>query len=468
MSSIECTVRQIVDEIIDICETEVHILCDESDSTTSETKCMNNINSLNRDAAVKMSVDVPAEVHPSEQIEFSECCENEPEGIKIPYDFNDIPVQLTGAWSAFDEKNNYTKGCKWSPDGLCLLTNSEDSCLRLFNLPDQLYLESFSFELFCEMEPVLSMQEAELIYDYCWFPKMSSGDPDSCFFVSSSANNPIHMWDAFSGQLRCTYRAYNSVDEISPAYSLAFNSQGSKLYCGFNKMIRIFDVAIPGRDFEQRPTVVKKQGQSGIVSCLAVSPADEQIYAAGSYSRSIGIYTEPKGKLLFMLQGQLGGLTHLQFSNDGTKLYSGGRKDPEILCWDLRNPGQVLYSMKRDVTTNQRIYFDLDRCCQFAASGNQDGTISIWDVDNRTDDVESVVVPSLNYRGHDDCVNGVSFHPSLPLLASCSGQRKFEDPVSDTESIADDDDDDAMFTSERIVVDNSLRLWWFGKNRQCQ
>ena len=32
-----------------------------------------------------------------------------------------------------------------------------------------------------------------------------------------------------------------------------------------------------------------------------------------------------------------------------------------MLCWDLRNPGTILYQMKRNVTTNQRIYFDLDK-----------------------------------------------------------------------------------------------------------
>ena len=43
-------------------------------------------------------------------------------------------------------------------------------------------------------------------------------------------------------------------DEVAPAYSLSFNSEGSKLYCGFNKMIRVFDVTRPGRDCEDRPT----------------------------------------------------------------------------------------------------------------------------------------------------------------------------------------------------------------------
>lgn len=36
-------------------------------------------------------------------------------------------------------------------------------------------------------------------------------------------------------------------------------------------------------------------------------------------------------------------------------------EDFEILCWDLRNLGKVLFCMKRTVTTHQRMYFDLSR-----------------------------------------------------------------------------------------------------------
>ena len=40
------------------------------------------------------------------------------------------------------------------------------------------------------------------------------------------------------------------------------------------------------------------------------------------------------------MEGQRGGLTHVQFTCDGGKLLAGGRKDDEILVWDMRNPGE--------------------------------------------------------------------------------------------------------------------------------
>ena len=93
------------------------------------------------------------------------------------------------------------------------------------------------------------------------------------------------------------------------------------------------------------------------------------MYAAGTYLRSIGVYGTEDGAPLCILQGQAGGVTHLQFSPDGTRLYSGGRKDPEVLCWDLRNLGRIMFSMQRNVTTNQRVYFDMDWSGRYLFSG---------------------------------------------------------------------------------------------------
>lgn len=52
-----------------------------------------------------------------------------------------------------------------------------------------------------ELTSVLQVKEGETIYDSCWYPFMNSYDHSTCFFLSTSASNPIHMWDAFSGKV---------------------------------------------------------------------------------------------------------------------------------------------------------------------------------------------------------------------------------------------------------------------------
>ena len=97
------------------------------------------------------------------------------------------------------------RGCTWAPDGLCILSNSHDNILRLFNLPRGLLTGQFN-NIEPEMESVLQIPEGEAIYDYAWWPLMNSMDPPTCCFVSTAKSQPIHLFDAFNGKLRATYR----------------------------------------------------------------------------------------------------------------------------------------------------------------------------------------------------------------------------------------------------------------------
>lgn len=70
---------------------------------------------------------------------------------------------------------------------------------------------------------------------------------------------PIKLWDACSGQLRASYRAYDDADEITAAASVTFSPDGSKLLAGYNKALRAFDVARPGRECRKIATYRKRQ-----------------------------------------------------------------------------------------------------------------------------------------------------------------------------------------------------------------
>ncbi|XP_048380144.1 telomerase Cajal body protein 1 [Stegostoma tigrinum] len=371
----------------------------------------------------------------------------------IGYDFTQAPQLLSGAWKEYTRTvENFLKGCKWAPDGSCILTNSADNTLRIFNLPSDLY--TGELDDLPEMSAVLRMSEGDTIYDYCWYPIMSSMAPETCFLASSSRDNPIHIWDAFYGDLRATFRPYNHLDELTSAHSLCFTPDGTQLFCGFDKTVRVFDTSRPGRECEKRPTLVKKRGQTGIISCIAFSP-EHDLYACASYSKTVGLYSRDKGTVLTILQGHQGGVTHVMFSPDGNLLYTGGRKDPEILCWDLRQPGKVLFSMVRSATTNQRMYFDLDIYGRYVVSGNTEGTVSVWDTSlTPTEGPDPVLSPILQFHTQQDCVNGISLHPHMNLLATTSGQRKFPEPAE-----SEDEGNEILMTHRNIRAENSMKLW---------
>jgi hypothetical protein len=108
-----------------------------------------------------------------------------------------------------------------------------------------------------------------------------------------------------------------------------------QIYCGFDKMIRVFDTGRPGRDHIDQPTIPNKwrhvrawpppcvstqsppclcrrsKGQKGIISTIAFNPDRSGMYAAGSYSRSVGLYSEGSKRAMCLLDGANGGITHV-------------------------------------------------------------------------------------------------------------------------------------------------------------
>lgn len=50
------------------------------------------------------------------------------------------------------------------------------------------------------LSPALRLQCGELLYDYCWFSGMTAADPASCCLATTGRAQPVHLWDALSGE----------------------------------------------------------------------------------------------------------------------------------------------------------------------------------------------------------------------------------------------------------------------------
>lgn len=105
------------------------------------------------------------------------------------------------------------------------------------------------------------------------------------------------------------------------------------------------------------------------------------MYGCGSYDKSIGIYDEREKSILSILYGHKGGITNLQFTSDGIYLFSGARKDPYIHCWDLRKQ-EIVFSLERNVDTNQKISFQIDPFYQKFLFTGENGGIKIYNLQN--------------------------------------------------------------------------------------
>ncbi|CAL7933929.1 unnamed protein product [Xylocopa violacea] len=356
------------------------------------------------------------------------------------YNWNNPPRLLCEATKEYyptDTYENFTKGCQWSPDGTCLLVPSEDFRIRIYELPRELYSEKIPLNLSStNMSAALTVKEGGLIYDVCWYPFMNSWEPETCCFLSTSRESPIHLWDAFNGELRATYRAYNQVDEVEAAISIQFIDFAKEVWAGFKNALRVFDMERPGRQINTIQFKKDFPNITGLVSCIRENPIMSGLVAFGTYSKYIGLYKD--GPLCMFKTGS--GVSQIEFSPCGTKLFSAVRRNNEFLCWDLRNPGTVLYSLQgRKSDTNQRIQFSITPDGMKVVSGGTNGEIVIWELPQTLDYYD--LNPIHNIKLCHDCINGINLHRSLPIVAISTGQRHCDNVTEDR--------------------DNSVRLWLF-------
>lgn len=199
-----------------------------------------------------------------------------------------------------------TTPCRFSPDGSCVLTSTSDNLLRLYNTP----LAAYSPPLNDHKNQteawnsVLNISTGDSIRSYSWFPKMNSFDPSSCAFLASVKEQPVHLYDAYNGTIRATYRPYNALDEMESPNIVTFTPDGSRIFTsGFqtDRTVHIFDTNIPGRDssiLRLGKTRRSKDGQKGIISALSFPDGNSNffghnIFAVGTFSPgSIYIYDD--------------------------------------------------------------------------------------------------------------------------------------------------------------------------------
>ena len=177
-----------------------------------------------------------------------------------------IPTPLQIARVNFDA---YTCKLGWSSHGdMCAV--STETRVHVYS-----YKET-------EMRQRGSLKHAECLYDWQWCK-------DSDNIVTTGRYQPVHLNKVEDEQIHIagTYKCINHLDELTHAYSVTVHKESETIVCGLKGEIRMFDIRRPGRESVSHVTRVKHEvsgGQTGIVSCLAVSPSIP-VLAAGNYDR---------------------------------------------------------------------------------------------------------------------------------------------------------------------------------------
>ncbi|CAJ1968151.1 unnamed protein product [Cylindrotheca closterium] len=396
-----------------------------------------------------------------------------------------VQAQLNNS-EHFAETDDFYQGVSFSPDALCLLTCCRQNGILLFNT-----CLSSDNDNDKNWKPALEYKTGDAVRQFQWYPQMQSNNPPSCCFLGVSRDQPVHLYDAYTGQIRATYRPYNLLDELDSPAAFCFLKGGQHFVTGGFKReraLQIFDVARPGRDplvsLQLGKTRKSSDGQKGLVSslqysdyhniiaCGTYSPGSIYLYDARAQSTPIqqiiitgncvvghgkshsrkrkhfnhfdeeggGEVNFSSAKIKWFQSRAITGVTQLEFADDGTSLFSLSRRSNAVIQWDLRklttsSHCPALKSYETDNDTNQRLEFALHQNHLFV--GGRDNCLRVYDCcdSSSSSEKEDVAV----YQTFDNSVNGISITNlgEKTILASATGSRSFP-----TEADYDDDDDD--------------------------
>ncbi|GBG25490.1 Telomerase Cajal body protein 1 [Hondaea fermentalgiana] len=344
---------------------------------------------------------------------------------------------------------SFWKGARYSPDGLCVLTAGDDDALRVY--------EQSALELPVEATPALTCKEGDCIFDYAWYPGMDSAVPATCCFASTARSQPVHLWDAYTGSLRASYKCINALDEVSTALSIGFDSTGQRLFAGVERGIYCFDIGRPGaqaRFSATSPSRKSPMGQRGILSCFAMHPTEPGKLVVGSYEGTIAMYAEnDQSSNLYMVPAHKGGVTQVQFARCGTKLLTGGRRDSEIRLWDLRRLDAPVGWFKRSARTNQRIGFDLDAADDLLVTGSTSGFALVYRVGDAAPLGAPSPLPSCKTPHQGTVVNAATFRPRSRQVVIATGDRALARKRSRADDNNDDDSSDTNSEADGAWAD---------------
>ncbi|KRX34806.1 WD repeat-containing protein 48, partial [Trichinella murrelli] len=351
--------------------------------------------------------------------------------------------------------NNFCKGCKWSPNGIYAITSAEDCRLRLFQLSS--YNSDFQNEHSNDDSKAKSPTLSLLKRISC-----ASGSVErATLFAYTCRHDPIFLKDC-TGETRAAFKAINDKDELASALSLVFTNDGRNMYAGFKKCIRQFDLERPGCQTSSIATWCMAKfsketgGQQGLISCFTMPSDANGIFFAGSYDGTVALYDNRLKEPQVVFVANQRGITHMMMTSSGNYLFTGGRCDCEICCWDVRIMPKKMKVLKRPADTPQRIYFDIDHFDKFIVSGSSTGHVIIWNLDefnaNNRFDHCSILKHTLTFRASSSLINGISLNPLHPFLLTSSGLRI--PPIIDMNTNVPDE-----IVTKYFKSDNALNMW---------
>lgn len=283
---------------------------------------------------------------------------------------------------------------RFSPDGNSVASASKDKDIFLWNTYED-----------CKNYLMMRGHKGA-VTDVCW-------QSDNSAVYSASSDKTVGVWDAK------TARRILKLNEHSGIVNAVSGQRKAT-----QQLVSVSDDgAIKVWDTRKRQSTMTISGEWPLTS-VAYHDSLNYVFAGGVENDitcwDLRSTTEP----VFTMTGHADTITSLRIDPRGEYILSNAM-DSTVRIWDIRPFFDTSKSQSRCVKLFQGAMHNMDKSLlraswssdgSYVAAGAADKMVYVWDTTTR----------EIKYRlpGHAGAVNDVDFHPTEPILASASADRK--------------------------------------------
>ncbi|RTE74270.1 hypothetical protein BHE90_011305 [Fusarium euwallaceae] len=292
----------------------------------------------------------------------------------------------------------------FSNDGQMVAAGTTDSYIRVWSLDGKALPTMNSHEKDAKFNSRKLIGHSGPVYDVS-FSDAASGPPQKLFgdegksnpaidtrpklLLSASADGQIRLWSLESWSCLCLYKSHDG-----PAFRTLWSPQGHYFVSGgYDKAVRVWmqDHASP-----QRLLV----GHDTSISALAWHPNGLYVFSASDETdKSIRMWSVVTGACVRVLTGHNDYITALECAPNG-KLLASADCAGNIFFWDIAKGTRIKRSRGHGKGGIWSLSFSVES--NVLASGGQDGTVRLWDVELPADPQKA----SAQQTGHDAAATG--------------------------------------------------------------